>query len=110
MAGVYDSWRAPDGSTLQSCTIITTDANSLVEPIHNKNRMPVILDPREYDLWLDPTIESSAEIDALLVPFDSAAMQEYAVQRNLALNNARCLEPYTESEGEYIDLFGAIDE
>jgi putative SOS response-associated peptidase YedK len=49
-AGLWDVWKEPDGGWLQSYSIITTDANELMEPVHN--RMPVILHPRDYDRWL----------------------------------------------------------
>jgi putative SOS response-associated peptidase YedK len=50
-AGLWDSWESPDGSSIKSCTIITTEPNELMVPIHN--RMPVILHPRDYVKWLD---------------------------------------------------------
>jgi putative SOS response-associated peptidase YedK len=49
-AGLWDVWKEPDGGWLRSYSIITTDANELMEPVHN--RMPVILHPRDYDWWL----------------------------------------------------------
>jgi putative SOS response-associated peptidase YedK len=49
-AGLWDAWKEPDGGWLQSYSIITTDANELMEPVHN--RMPVILHPRDYTRWL----------------------------------------------------------
>ena len=49
-AGIWDGWKDPEGNWLQSFSIITTDANELMEPVHN--RMPVILHPRDYDRWL----------------------------------------------------------
>jgi putative SOS response-associated peptidase YedK len=51
-AGLWERWTSPDGTTLESCTIITTGANELVLPVHD--RMPVILDPSRYNDWLDP--------------------------------------------------------
>ncbi len=50
-AGLWDAWKAPDGSWLQSFTIITTEANEVMAPIHT--RMPVILHPRDYNRWLE---------------------------------------------------------
>jgi putative SOS response-associated peptidase YedK len=49
---LWERWNSPDGITLETCTIITTTANELVRPVHD--RMPVILDPSRYDEWLDP--------------------------------------------------------
>jgi putative SOS response-associated peptidase YedK len=50
LAGLWDAWKSPEGFWLQSYTIITTDPNEAMATIHD--RMPVILDPREYDEWL----------------------------------------------------------
>jgi putative SOS response-associated peptidase YedK len=50
-AGVWDGWKARDGSWLQSYSIITTFANELAARVHNRNRMPVILHPIDYDRW-----------------------------------------------------------
>ncbi len=49
-AGLWDHWENPEGQSIDSCTIITTSANEIMEPIHN--RMPVILDPVDYEEWL----------------------------------------------------------
>ena len=54
-AGLYDTWKAPDGQEIVSCTIITTEPNALVKPIHN--RMPVIIEKDKRALWLDIKIE-----------------------------------------------------
>ncbi len=106
MAGLWDEWSDPDGLTVRSCTIITTEANSVVQPIHKKNRMPVILDPREYDLWLNP-VDDITQLNVLLNPFESAAMEAYPVTKNLKQNNAHCLERISieEAGGSQQDLF-----
>ncbi len=52
MAGLWEHWMGADGSEIASCSIIVTDANALLAPIHD--RMPVILDSADYDAWLDP--------------------------------------------------------
>ena len=51
VAGLWDAWKSPDGSWLQSFTIITTDPNTVAESVHN--RMPAILHPKDYDEWLN---------------------------------------------------------
>jgi putative SOS response-associated peptidase YedK len=51
-AGLWDEWNSPDGGTLRTCTIITTEPNELMSTLHS--RMPVILDAKDYDQWLDP--------------------------------------------------------
>jgi putative SOS response-associated peptidase YedK len=52
MAGLWERWQPREGEALETFTILTTDPNELMEPVHN--RMPVILEPRDYDRWLDP--------------------------------------------------------
>ena len=76
-AGLWDSWVTPEGGVLNTCTIITTTANSLVETIHD--RMPVIL-PREVeDIWLNPEITDSRLLNSLLKPFPADLMQAYKI-------------------------------
>jgi len=80
-AGLWDQWNAPDGSTILSCTIITTQPNSLVEHIHN--RMPVILPPQAYDAWLMPGEQSPTELAHWLVPYPAEEMMAYPVSRQV---------------------------
>lgn len=93
-AGLYEQWHSPEGEISNTCTIITTTANELVEPIHE--RMPVILAPENYDLWLD---RSRCEVDRLhelLAPYPADAMQIYPVSRivNSPKNNSpECKQP-----------------
>lgn len=75
-AGLWDEWRAPDGQAIRSCTIITTEPNELIAPVHN--RMPVILPPEAYDEWLDPSTEPD-RLHALLVPYPADRMKSYPV-------------------------------
>ncbi len=69
-AGLWDAWREPDGGWLQSFSIVTTEANELMSPVHT--RMPVILHPRDYSRWLDRDTDRPP-ID-LLRPFESELM------------------------------------
>ena len=71
-AGIWESWR----DELLSCSIVTTDANSLMQTIHQ--RMPVILRTEEYDRWLHGAPEAAAE---LMVPFAATPMEAYAVTK-----------------------------
>lgn len=75
-AGLWDEWRAPDNSTIRSCTILTTEPNELVAPIHN--RMPVIVPESAYDEWLDPRTEVERLLQ-LLVPYPADEMKCYPV-------------------------------
>jgi putative SOS response-associated peptidase YedK len=72
--GVAERWLSPTGDVLDSCAIITVDANELLAPI--LERMPVIIAPDEYERWLDSTIESPLD---LVAPYPAEAMQVYPV-------------------------------
>ena len=76
-AGLYDTWRGPDGTVLQTYTIITTEANPLLAPIHA--RMPVILPRAAEDRWLDPAVTDPADLLPLLVPYPPDQMVAYPV-------------------------------
>ncbi|MCH7813503.1 MAG: SOS response-associated peptidase, partial [Planctomycetes bacterium] len=66
LAGLWEQWHSPDGSLVETCTILTTEPNELVKPLHN--RMPVLLTPDVFDLWLDPAMTDPARIQPLLRP------------------------------------------
>lgn len=76
-AGLWEVWQPPDGSLLKTCTIITTEPNALLAPIHN--RMPVILPPEAYEAWLHPGELLAEEVLPLLRPFDAARMKAVPV-------------------------------
>lgn len=81
-AGLWEVWKDPaSGELIHSCTIITTDANERVAPIHN--RMPVILRPDTYAIWLDNTEDDTALLQDLLRPYASEAMSAYPVSREV---------------------------
>jgi putative SOS response-associated peptidase YedK len=75
-AGLWDAWKGPDGGWLVSYSIITTDANELVAPVHD--RMPVILKPADYDRWLSRDETERPPVD-LLLPYDADKMTAYTV-------------------------------
>jgi putative SOS response-associated peptidase YedK len=66
-AGLYETWIAPDKKAIQTCTIITTEPNALVEPIHD--RMPVIVPEAARELWLNPASKDAARLLDLLKPY-----------------------------------------
>lgn len=76
LAGLWEVWRSPDGSELHTCTIITTDANATIQPLHD--RMAVVLPPDAYALWLSPDAKPS-ELDALLKPAPDDLLIAYPV-------------------------------
>jgi putative SOS response-associated peptidase YedK len=69
LAGLWDHWEAPDASSIDSCTIITTQPNELLADIHD--RMPVILPTDSYDVWLDPDCRDAEALNRLLAPCDA---------------------------------------
>lgn len=75
LAGLREHWEGPDGA-LDTCTIITTAANALMAPIHD--RMPVLLAPADYQPWLDPAT-SPERLQALLRPAAAAFLVAFAV-------------------------------
>ena len=86
-AGLWSVWRDPDGNRVPSCTVITTAANDLLRPIHD--RMPVIL-PREMEeFWLDRSVEDPGALGSVLTPHAGDAMDAYEVSTlvNSAANN-----------------------
>jgi putative SOS response-associated peptidase YedK len=94
MAGLWDVWRDPDGEELYSFTIITTDANKLLRPVHD--RMPLILEPLAAKQWLDPIFTSFSMLSVLMQPFPSELMEAYEVSRvvNDPKNDSpACIEP-----------------
>ena len=99
LAGLWEQWSHPGGSEIWSCTIITTEPNELLAPIHN--RMPVILHPEDYDLWLDPGERRPADLMHLLRPYEADAMDVYSVSTavNKAANDGpSCIEPVTQND------------
>ncbi len=98
MAGLWETWKPPgapaDYPLLQTCCLITTEANALVGQIHD--RMPVILPPAHWPLWLAPHPMTADRLRALLLPFAPEEMQTTPLHRRV--NDARvqgpqCLQP-----------------
>jgi putative SOS response-associated peptidase YedK len=92
-AGLWEHWER-QGGRIESCTVITTEANDLVRPIHG--RMPVILRPEDYRFWLDPAIRDKVTLGELLVPYPDDDLVAYPVSTlvNAAANDRpECLQP-----------------
>jgi putative SOS response-associated peptidase YedK len=93
-AGIWDSWRNPEGKAVETFSIITTSPNALLIDIHD--RMPVILPDDNYDLWIDPGFQKTDSICDLLKPFDPQLMQRYEVSSRVNLvknDDSACAEP-----------------
>jgi putative SOS response-associated peptidase YedK len=94
-AGLWERWTPKDGEALETFTIVTTDPNELMETIHN--RMPVIVEKRDYDRWLEPGDAEHPPVD-LLRPYPAEKMVAWPVSArvgNVRNNDAELLEPET---------------
>ena len=78
-AGLWERWTGPGGDTLDSCCIIVTDANALMRPIHE--RMPVILDPADWDAWLAPDRPNPAARQSLLRPWPADDLAAWPIDQ-----------------------------
>ena len=105
-AGLWDRWEGP-GGPVESCAVITTAANALVEPIHD--RMPVILDRSAYEVWLDAGTRPW-DLQRLLAPYPADAMEGFAVSPRVNradVDDPECAQPVaagTSSQGQ-LSLF-----
>jgi putative SOS response-associated peptidase YedK len=91
-AGLWERWQGLEGETLESCTILTTAANDLARPVHD--RMPVIMDPAHFSQWLDPS-ERPDVLQELLQPYPPESMEAYPVStfvNNPRNEGPRCVE------------------
>jgi putative SOS response-associated peptidase YedK len=93
-AGLWEAWEGPDHATLESCTLLTTAANDLIGPIHD--RMPVILAPEACVDWLDPTTEDPRRLTSLLAAYPAEQMEAYPVSslvNSPSHDAADCIQP-----------------
>jgi putative SOS response-associated peptidase YedK len=84
LAGLYEHWRTPDRTWLSTCTIITTHANAQLTALHH--RMPVILDPEQQAVWLNPDLQQPDQLQPLLQPYAEGAMAYYPVDKRVNSN------------------------
>jgi putative SOS response-associated peptidase YedK len=100
-AGLWEVWRRdPGGDPLRSCVVITTTANELLAPLHN--RMPVVLSPDAWDSWLDRANDDVEALRRLLVPAPAADFEAYPVGplvNNVANDGPELVWPATPPEG-----------
>jgi len=94
-AGLWEHWRRGE-LEIESCTILTTAANELLQPLHD--RMPVILDPHDYAVWLDE-VSDARRLEPLLVPCPAEELTLYPVKpvvNRPQHDTPECLERPTE--------------
>lgn len=77
MAGLWDRWVDEEGRVVESFTVLTTDANALVRPCHD--RMPVILQPEDYNIWLNPAVPGDEAAKALEHPLACESLESWPV-------------------------------
>lgn len=104
-AGLWEVWHSPDGGIINSCTILTTEPNDLVKPLHN--RMAVILREADYDLWLSADELPPQELMPLLQPYEADRMAVYEVSPlvNSPANDVpACILPVAPPPGQSVLL------
>lgn len=93
-AGLWERWTGEDGEPVESCTIVTTGANELVRPLHD--RMPLILGPDARERWLDPELRRRRELEPLLRSSPAEGLVAYPVSREVnrpEVDDPACIEP-----------------
>jgi putative SOS response-associated peptidase YedK len=100
-AGLWERWKDTTGQQILSCTILTTSPNTLLAEVHD--RMPAILRPDDYDLWLDPGITDPARVVHLLTPFEAKLMKKYPVStrvNSVKNDDAECAREIKSTSAE----------
>jgi putative SOS response-associated peptidase YedK len=98
-AGLWERWEGIGGKAIESCTILTTEANEVLAPVHE--RMPVIVASKDYDLWLDTQMTEKNRLTPLLRPYPSTEMTSHPV--GLSVNSpqfdiAELIAPFSNSQ------------
>ena len=100
-AGIWERWKDPDGRWIKSCSILTTTPNAVTSAVHD--RMPVILDRGDHDLWLDPGMTNGEAASEMLKPCDARRMRCYAVSariNHVANDDEECSRPVELTQGQ----------
>ncbi|MFH1131856.1 MAG: SOS response-associated peptidase [Pseudomonadota bacterium] len=93
-AGLWDHWKSSEDEEIYSCTIITTEPNKLLNPIHD--RMPVILEREDRAIWLNPKVEDLDRLSKMLLPYPDEDMEAYPVStlvNSPAIDREECIAP-----------------
>ena len=94
LAGLWEHWQGNDGSVIESCTIIVTSGNELMQNIHD--RMPVILPNESWDDWLNTNNTNTKELQSLLTQYPSEQMTAWQVStvvNSPKHNTEECIKP-----------------
>ncbi|MEZ0372535.1 MAG: SOS response-associated peptidase [Candidatus Sericytochromatia bacterium] len=93
-AGLYEFWNDPAGQRVETCTILTTEANQKIREIHE--RMPVVISPEHFGIWLDPTVTETEALQPLLQAQASESTDFYPVTpevNKVSFDRAEALQP-----------------
>jgi len=93
-AGLWERWKDPSGQWIKSCSILTTTPNAVTSAVHD--RMPVILDKNNYDLWLNPGMTTVEAVSEMLRPYNARVMRCYPVSSRInhaANDDPECAKP-----------------
>jgi putative SOS response-associated peptidase YedK len=91
---LWDGWKNAEGQWIKTCSILTTMPNAATATVHD--RMPVILRPDSYDVWLDPGMTDVLAVSELLKPYDAKTMSCYPVRTRINLvanDDEECSRP-----------------
>jgi len=94
LAGLWETWRSPEGERIETCTILTTAANSLLKPLHD--RMPVVLHNEEFDLWFNRDVDDINLLTELFHSYPSDRLEEHIVSKEVnspGKDSPECIVP-----------------
>ena len=100
-AGLWDGWKNAEVQWIKTCSILTTTPNAVTSSVHD--RMPVILTPDDYDLWLDPGMQNLSATSELLKPYDAKLMRCYPVSsrvNNVGNDDEECSRPVVVADSQ----------
>jgi putative SOS response-associated peptidase YedK len=100
-AGIWEKWKDAGGKLLETCSILTTNPNAVTSAVHD--RMPVILNPENYDVWLDPGMKNADAISDMLKPYDARFMRAFPVSNRVnhaANDDEECSIPVKLVQGQ----------
>lgn len=99
-AGLWERWSDPDGEVVDSCALLTRSADEKLRALHE--RMPVIVDPRDYALWIDPAVTQPERLSSALARSLGATLEAVAVSshvNDVRRDDPRCIEPIAHAAG-----------
>jgi SOS response associated peptidase (SRAP) len=105
-AGLWERWRDSSGNWIKTCAILTTTPNAVTAAV--QDRMPVILHPDTYDLWLDPGFTDLTAVSEMLKPYDARLMRRYPVSKRInhaANDDPECCVPVATESPSRSQLF-----